>query len=140
LTVKVAVPFETPSLAEISIPVVFVTFAVVTLKLTLEDPAGTRTDCGTLTTLAFALVSLTGQPPGGAADFNFTVPVELAPPTTLDGLKLRLRMLSPSTLSVAEALELPSDTSMVTVVVEVVGFAVISNFALSVPAGTITAV
>jgi hypothetical protein len=53
-------------------------------------PAATVTLAGTPATDGFALDRLTMNPPVGAASASRTVPVELLPPTTLVGLKVRV--------------------------------------------------
>src|SRR5215213_10713855 len=60
---------------------------VETLKDALIAPAGTVTDAGTLA-IALELESDTASPPVGAAPESVTVPVELVPDVTVDGLRV----------------------------------------------------
>jgi hypothetical protein len=66
--------------------VVEVTVDVVTVKVTLLDPAGTVTVEGT-DALPLFDERVTTSPPGPATPSNVTVPVEEEPPTTDDGDK-----------------------------------------------------
>ena len=70
------------------IAVAFEPDTVATVKLTLVCPAATVTLAGTV---AAALLrdSVTIVPPLGAAAVSFTVPVELVPPVTVLGLRVR---------------------------------------------------
>ena len=63
------------------------TLAVVTLNVVPLAPAGTVTVEGAAAA-APLLESDTTAPPAGAADVSATVPVDVAPPITLDGLTL----------------------------------------------------
>jgi hypothetical protein len=60
---------------------------VVTVNVAVVAPAATVTDAGTE---AFELddVSVTVCPPAGAAPLRVTVPIELAPQTTVLGLRV----------------------------------------------------
>jgi hypothetical protein len=60
------------------------TTAVVTMKVALAAPPGTVTLAGTAADV-LVLVSVTTEPPSGATPLRVTVPVEVAPPTRLDG-------------------------------------------------------
>jgi hypothetical protein len=55
-------------------------------KVVVLAPAKTVTLLGTCAAAVLLLCSVTTAPPAGAAPFNVTVPVELAPPTTGLGL------------------------------------------------------
>lgn len=68
--------------------VVAVTALVVTMKLALVAPAGAVTLAGTLAE-AESSESVTTAPPLGAALVKVTVPVEVLPPVTLDGLRTK---------------------------------------------------
>jgi hypothetical protein len=61
---------------------------VVTGKVTLWLPAGTTTLLGTATTLGALLVKATVAPPAGAAAVSRMVPVDVEPPSRLDGLNV----------------------------------------------------
>ena len=67
-----------------------VTAVVGRVKVVVVLPAGTVTLAGTVTAL-FALVSVTGRPPAGAAAFSTSLPVTVAPlpPTRLVGLRVK---------------------------------------------------
>jgi hypothetical protein len=64
------------------------TWLVVTLNVTLLEPAGIVAEDGTCATVVLPLTSETTAPDGGAAPFNVRVPVEDEPPTTVLGLKV----------------------------------------------------
>jgi len=65
------------------------TAKVVTVKLTLVDPAGTVMLDGTVAIAVLSLVNETTAPPLGAALLRLTVPCEVLPPTTFVGLSAR---------------------------------------------------
>jgi hypothetical protein len=62
---------------------------VLTVKVALVLPAGTVTLDGTVATEVLLLESETTTPPEGAPELRVTVPVELFPPLTLVGFKVR---------------------------------------------------
>ena len=62
---------------------------VATLKFTVLAPAGTVTLGGTFARAGLLLVSVTTNPPAGAALLNVMVPAEFEPPTTVVGFKAR---------------------------------------------------
>jgi hypothetical protein len=66
--------------------VAVVTAAVVTENVAVVSPAATVTLAGAAATAVLLLPSVITAPPVGAAPFNVTVPCELVPPVTLDGL------------------------------------------------------
>ena len=57
------------------------------LKVALVGPRVTMTLAGTCAAEVLRSAMLTSAPPAGAAPFKVTVPVELAPPTTVPGLR-----------------------------------------------------
>jgi hypothetical protein len=63
-----------------------VTVLVVTVKFALVSPCGTVTIEGTLAT-AVLLLDSEIKISVGAGPFNLTVPVEILPPTTVEGLR-----------------------------------------------------
>ena len=85
MTVNDAVRVTLLQLPEIVAVVAELTDVVVTVKLALDEPAGTVTLAGTLVAVEFSL-SVTTAPPLGAAPVKVTVPVDELPPVTLDGL------------------------------------------------------
>jgi hypothetical protein len=85
LTVRVAVRATPPALALIATGVDVATALVVIEKVALVAPCATGTLAGTVAA-ALPLDSVTTNPPAGAAAVNVTVPWELVPPVTLDGL------------------------------------------------------
>ena len=90
LTVSVAV-FEGPEVTAVMVVEADdATPSDVTVKVVLVDPAGTVAVAGTVAAAVFELVSVTGDPPVGAAAEIVTVPVETTPPTTAVGLSVRL--------------------------------------------------
>jgi hypothetical protein len=86
LTVKVVVRV-TPKVPEIVTEVFAATGLVVMVKVALVVPPATVMVGGTCAADALLLCRLTTAPPAGAAPFKVTVPVELAPPTTVPGLR-----------------------------------------------------
>jgi len=71
-----------------------VTDTVVTVKVALVAPEATVTLAGTPATALSLLLNETTAPPEGAAPDKVTVPVELLPPVTLAGLRLREERLT----------------------------------------------
>ena len=94
LTVSGAVRVTPPKTAETVADVAAVTEVVVTVKVLLVAPAGTVTLAGTLVALEFS-ESDTTAPPLGAAPVRVTVPVEVLPPVTLLGLRLKAESVGP---------------------------------------------
>jgi len=78
-----------PCVAVIFAVTVLETPSVATVKVFDFDPAGTVTVAGTV---AFALSDEieTTKPPDGAGPFNVTVPVELFPPATVVGARVKV--------------------------------------------------
>src|SRR5215211_3347206 len=114
---------------------------VETLKEALVAPAGTVTDAGTLAT-ALELESDTASPPVGAAPESVTVPVELAPEVTVDGLRVSAVALGPtvtgSRVSVADNVTPPPDTEIVTSVFVLTGEVPMLNPPAAANWGTVT--
>lgn len=80
-----AVRVTPPNTAEIVTGVDVPTADVVVVNVALVPPAATVTLAGTLAA-AWLLDSDTTAPPAGAALVNMTVPVDVFPPTTVEGL------------------------------------------------------
>src|SRR5579871_6275243 len=71
---------------------VLITLAAVTVKLAEVDPLATVTDDGSVK-FVLLLLSVTAEPPLGAAPLKLTVQVEVAGVVIVDGLQLtELRM------------------------------------------------
>ncbi len=87
VTVSVVVLVKPLYSAEIVTEVFATTGLVVIVNVVLALPAGTVTLAGTPATAVLLLVRDTTAPPLGAAPVSVTVPVEVPPPTTLDGLR-----------------------------------------------------
>jgi hypothetical protein len=76
--------------AEIVTAVEAATRLVVTVKVAVLAPAATRTLTGTVAAPVLLLERVTVAPPVGAGPVSVTVPVDVLPPMTAIGLKLRL--------------------------------------------------
>jgi hypothetical protein len=115
---------------------------VVTLNEALVAPAGTVTDAGTVA-VAVELESDTASPPVGAAPESVTVPVELTPEVTADGLRVSAVALGPaatgSRVSVADNVTPPPDTEIVTSVFVATGEVPMLNPPAAANCGTVTA-
>ena len=86
---------------EIQAVVSAVTGTVVTLKVADRCPAATVTLRGTAAWDGRELVSITTIPAGGAGPESVTVPLTLAPPTTVDGLSVSEDVAGSVTVNVA---------------------------------------
>ena len=60
-----------------------------TVNDAVVEPAGTVTLDGTVATPVLLLLSVIAAPPLGAGPFKATVPVDLAPAITVDGLSVK---------------------------------------------------
>src|SRR5262245_61931864 len=87
LIVKFAVLITAPADAVILTTSFFVTAVVVTVKVADWLPLATVTVAGTDAFGGLALDRLTWKPPAGAGAVSVTVPIELLPPRTLEGLR-----------------------------------------------------
>jgi hypothetical protein len=138
-TVNVRLAVVPPNDPEMLTAVVFETGDVVTVKVLLVAPAGTVTLAGTVTPAELS-ESVTTAPPEGAAPLSVTVPVDEAPPTTVDGLSESVEMVTAGArvmLSAANRVVLPRVAVSCTVVLST-GNVVTVNDALVAPAGTVT--
>ena len=86
-TVSVADTVELPADAVMDGVVILPTACVVTVKLTVVDPAGTVTVNGTVAA-ELLLDRDTTAPPVGAGAASVTVPVDVTPPVTLVGFNV----------------------------------------------------
>lgn len=111
------------------------TALVVTVNVLLLDPAGMVTEEGTCAAEMLLLFSEAAAPVGGAAPFSVNVPVELAPPVTVLGL--RVSDVRDATVTVRELLLVlvPSVPEIETVTDDATPLVVIVNVALVEPAG-----
>jgi hypothetical protein len=102
VTVNVALRVLPPDEPEMLTVVEDVTAVVVTVNVLLVVPAGTVTLAGTV---AAAEVSdrVTTVPPAGAAAVRVTVPVDEAPPATLDGLRASADRVGPAAARVMDS-------------------------------------
>jgi len=88
-----------------------VTLVVLTVNVELVAPAGMRIkpEAGT-TAAALLLDSATATPPAGAGPSSITVPVEDAPPVTLDGeTEIPVRVGSTTVIAVVTTVVVPTN-------------------------------
>jgi hypothetical protein len=107
---------------------------VVTVKLAVEAPAAMVTDAGTDAYAELLLESETTDPPEGAGLPRVSVPVELVPPLTADGLSVTEDKAGAVTVSTADA---RPAAEMVEVVLEETGMVVTVKVAVELPAATV---
>lgn len=86
LIVRLAVRL-TPGVAPILATVTALTLVVVTVNVAVVAPLGTVIEPGT-EVASLLLPSVTTRPLGGAGKFNVTVPIDDAPPSTVDGFNV----------------------------------------------------
>jgi hypothetical protein len=101
-------------------------------------PAATITPVGTDATAGFALVRVTAKPPVGARPVSVTVPVELAPPVTVAGLRVRVDRADGFTVSVAVLLTPLYEAVTTTAAWVANGVVVMVNVADVLPVATVT--
>ena len=135
-TVSVA-DFVTPSVAEIVTGVLGATGFVWMLNIADVIPAETVTFAGGEATAELPVVSVTEIPPLGAAPFNVTVPMLVAPPITLLGDRPRVSIAGGFTVSKA-FFATPSVAVMVVGVAAETGAVGITNVAVVAPPRTVT--
>lgn len=107
------------------------------VNVPVVDPAATVTLDGTVAALLFDC-KVTTVPPDGAAPPRITVPVELAPPATVVGLRVNDVSACGLTVNVAEALAPPSEELMLTGVLAPTANVVIAKVADVAFAATVT--
>jgi hypothetical protein len=107
------------------------------LNVALLAPEGIVTFDGTMATEGLPLLSETETPSLGAIPVSFTVPVELAPPTTEPGLRDCELNDGAVTVSVAAFIEPPLLAVRVTEVEEETGAVVTLNVPFVAPAGIV---
>src|SRR5438128_753700 len=103
---------------------------VETVKLADDVPAATVTFGGTAASAGLELASSTSAPPAGAGPESVTVPVEVEPPVTVDGLSVSDESLGGGggvTVSVAVLVAPPAEAMMSTGVEEATTKVVIEN-------------
>jgi hypothetical protein len=98
----------------------------------------TVTEAGTVAAAVLLLDRLTTAPPGGAAPFNVTVPVEELPPTTEVGFSVSEVRADGVAVTVAAPLEPLYVAVIVEFCVVATPLVLTAKFALVAPAGTVT--
>ncbi len=126
--VRFAVCWPLPRVAVIVAVVVVDTADVLTVNVVELEPAGTVTVFGTVAPPTLE-ARLTLVPPVGALPFNVRVPVEEAPPYSVDGVRLRLDSAGALTVNWAVADRLPTVAVIVAGVAEDTGDVVTVNVA-----------
>lgn len=101
-------------------------------------PAGIETVAGTVANVVSRLDRLTTVPPAGAMPSSNTVPVDVSPPTTADGLNDRVVIVGVRTSSEAVAFTFPDVAVMMTLVLVVTGMVLMTKSAASEPGVTMT--
>jgi hypothetical protein len=141
-TVSVAVRVAPPPVAVSVTAVVLETVLVVTVNCALVAPGSTVTADGVDATAPFELARLTASPPVGAALESVTVPVDDAPPVTLDGATVSAETLAGGgtavTVTVAALVVVPCVAVIVAEVDAVTVLVAMVKVALVAPAGTVT--
>lgn len=116
--------------------VVAVTAPTETGKVAVVDPAGTTTPAGTVT--AALLLEIATVVATGAAAPSVTVPVSVAPSTTLETGRVRPDRLRGVTVSTADWTEFPEEPVIVALVTAVTGDVDTVNVAVVAPAAITT--
>jgi hypothetical protein len=114
------------------------TARVVIVKVAEVLPAGTVTEAGTVAAAILLLVNETMIPPAGADEARVTVPVDVAPPVTEVGFKLKELSVSGETVNAAVWDTPAYDAAIVTEEEEETTAVVIVKVAVVLPAGTVT--
>jgi len=137
VTVSPAVRETVPVLAVIVALFCAATAVVLTVKLAPLLPAATVTVAGTVAA-ALLLDKLTTTPPVPALPLRLTVPLEVAPPATVVGLRLNCDNAGGVSVSVAVCETAPSVALMVAEVCLLTPVVMIANVAELLPAPTVT--
>ena len=137
-TVRVAVLMTVPSEALRTTAVWAATGTVVIVNVALVLPDATVTLGGTDATAGLALVRATVMPPMGALPVSVTVPVELDPPVTVVGLRVRVESAGGFTVRVAVLLIPPAEAVITTGVWAATGVVRMVNVAVLLPDATVT--
>jgi hypothetical protein len=135
-TVRVAL-LVTPNVPEITTGVLVATVVVVIVKVAVLAPAATVMFGGRLATAELLLESVTTAPAGGAKPVNVTVPVDLAPPTSVAGASVTVERAAGLTLN-AVVNVLPYVAEMLTEVAPATPLVVMAKVAVEAPAVTVT--
>jgi hypothetical protein len=114
------------------------TSVVVMLKTAVNPPSPTVTVPGTLATDGLELDRETTAPPGGAGPFRITDPVELNPPTTVEGSTETDDSDGGFTVRLADFSTPPYEALTLAAVEEDTGRVVTAKVALVAPDGTVT--
>jgi hypothetical protein len=111
---------------------------VETVNDALEAPAATETVPGTVRTVVSVLDSEMAMPPAGADWVSVIVPVDVAPPATVDGLSETALGRGPCEVSTADCVTPPPEPVMVAVRVALLAEVETGKLALEPPAGMVT--
>ena len=137
MTVRLAIAVALPVVATMAAIWELLTTVVVTENDWVVAPALTVMIEGT-GTAAELLIRLTGNPPAGAFAFNVTVPVDIWPPVTLDGLKASAATTGGSSVMVAIDCDPLNDAVTVAEICWATAIELMLKLALSAPAATVT--
>ena len=138
LTVNVPLVLLAPSVAVTVTMVCVATPTVVAVNVCDVIPAPNVTEAGTVTE-GSPLLKETVIPPAGAGEASVTVPMELVPPVTAEGLKLtEATVIAATTVTFAVTMVVPVVAVTVTGVVAATVPAVTTKVWLFVPTGTTT--
>jgi hypothetical protein len=111
---------------------------VETVNDALDAPAATVAEAGTVRTVVSVLESETVMPPAGAAWVSVTVPVDVVPPATVDGISESVLGRGPCEVSTADCVTPPPEPVIVAVRVAALAEVETGKLALELPAGMVT--
>jgi hypothetical protein len=137
VTCRLAFLVTPPTEAEMLTVEVCPTGLVVTPKLAVIAPAATVTLAGTVATVGWLLVRPTAKPPEGAGPLRVTLPITVAPPGTLVGLRVTSRTLG-VTCRLAFLIAPPVLAEMTTLEVCTTSLVITEKLAPLFPAATVT--